>query len=140
MKYELLLASLNIIWVYGFKVGLLIACNNMDSSFISYIASKSSYYWTLHHNWSKTWVTHCKLKWLGQFQSKYINFKITRIRLGRFLTIYLPPIQTRVIGESVSFWWIAIASWVIRPSLVGWLKTGLMTELKTGFEPPNNLH
>ena len=32
--------------------------------------------------------------------------------------IYLPPIHTQVIGESVSFWWIAIAGRVIRPTLV----------------------
>ena len=39
------------------------------------------YYWTLHHNWSKTWVTHPKLKLLGIYLGKYINFKITQITL-----------------------------------------------------------
>ena len=73
-------------------------------------STRQGYYLTLHHNCSKTQATCPKLELHGQYRGKYINFKITHITLKL-------PIHTQVIGELASFWCIAIAGRVIRPSL-----------------------
>ena len=85
-----------------------------------------------------TWVT-----W-PQGKSRVTSTQMLR-KLGslssRVLNIYLPPIHTRVIDKSASFWWIVIAGWVIRPSLVStatnlynplfvWIKIILLHYLK----------
>ena len=44
--------------------------------------------------------------------------------MSQVLTIYFPPIHKRVIGEQASFWQIAFAGHVIRPSLLNMQWTG----------------
>ena len=51
------------------------------------------------------------------FDTKVCQGFILKSHTSRVLTIYLPPTHTRVIGELMSFWRIAITGRVIRPSL-----------------------